>query len=338
MTSIVPLSRTPVQVCQCISDWPLLQSGNTIPGAASSSGFALRVLFFLLTFAPTSAYCQNQTSELLNATSDAVHAVVQQRIEELQAEAGASGIAAERKAVIANELNQLKAKLATLDQASAKQPGTDPKAGLGQGHQIPMFITLGLMAVYLIGGGIWTARVLHSSGTWSLSGALSDNGLPSSSRLIAFLGSQVTLAVLLGTGCYVIWSLFSENKMPSLTPVLAFASGGMTLFAPYVANQIGSALGAAAAPSIATATPNTIPEATAQTVALTGTGFQTGMLASFIDPNGAVAGTAAPIMVNATQANITVTANAGTKGQLCNLVLAGPGGRATTPLRVVQRP
>src|SRR5262245_1367729 len=229
------------------------------------------------------------------------------------------------KANVDIELKQLQAEFASLNSA---QPNSQLLA-----QNLPMVITFALMALYLVGGGAWTINILRSSKAWSLPAALSENGLPSTSRLIAFLGSQITLAVLAGAGCYAIWSLFTKNTLPPLSPLLAFAAAGMTLFTPYLANPLRAGLGdtltggpvppvgvlaglglpapqplglpvpgAGTLLSIALLTPLSIPAATPQTVNISGTGFQPGMTAVLVTPAGTPDGTVAPPqLVSATQ-------------------------------------
>lgn len=99
-------------------------------------------------------------------------------------------------------------------------------------------IMIGLLLIVLF----WIMRVLRRASKWSFAEALSENGLASCSRLIAFLGFIVIVDVLFGFGLFAVWSLFTKGSLPSMTGALAFASGGATLFTPYFANQIKTGL------------------------------------------------------------------------------------------------
>jgi hypothetical protein len=107
------------------------------------------------------------------------------------------------------------------------------------------------------------AGLRHAPG-WSLGDALSEeagnqpNPLPagqkpimvaSSSRLIALLGLSVILVLFLGFGYMFIWDhFFQPDKTIDSKSVLTFLFGGATMFAPYLANQLGNAFGVLFAP------------------------------------------------------------------------------------------
>jgi len=58
------------------------------------------------------------------------------------------------------------------------------------------------------------------------------------SRLIALMGMMVILLVFLGFGIFALYSFANTGMMPESTDkVIKFLAGGLTLFAPYVANK-----------------------------------------------------------------------------------------------------
>ena len=86
---------------------------------------------------------------------------------------------------------------------------------------------------------------------WSLAGALyetdaSGAGKPSASRIIAFFGSLVLMIIFIGVGYCVIWDILHSLPLPNIN---GFLLTGMSLFAPYAANQFKSMItGAGTAP------------------------------------------------------------------------------------------
>ena len=205
------------------------------------------------------------------------------------------------------------------------------KSPAGNDNPAVFIAAYALMAMYVIGGSIWVVVTLRRSATWSLGGALSDNGSPSSSRLIALLGALMTMGVLSGIGCYAIWSLVTTGTLPPLTSAMAFAGGGATLFAPYLANQVKDGMSAVAGSAPASSVnPPSVANGIQTTVTVTGAGFQNPMLVSLVDPAGAAAGTVTGVVV--ASANVlmaSVTANASAAGKSCNLVLTGPAGQTS---------
>jgi hypothetical protein len=203
------------------------------------------------------------------------------------------------------------------------------KSPAGNDSPVVFVAAYALMAMYVIGGSIWVAVTLRASPTWSLGGALSDNGSPSSSRLIALLGALMTMGVLSGIGCYAIWRLLTDGTLPPLTSAMAFAGGGATLFAPYLANQVKDGMSslAGAAPALSV-NPPSVPNGTQTSVTVTGAGFQNPMVVSLVDPAGAAAGTVTGVLVASANVLIaSVTANPSAAGKSCNLVLTGPAGQ-----------
>lgn len=108
------------------------------------------------------------------------------------------------------------------------------------------------LVLYLIMGGVAlavlltfaiVARVL-SDGGWTLKDALSEptaaaltSGGGSSSRLIAFMGMVVILALFLGVGLVSLW-LFGTGQPINLDPFQNYFLAGAGLFVPYVFNQL----------------------------------------------------------------------------------------------------
>ncbi len=156
-----------------------------------------------------------------------------------------------------------------------------------------------------------------SQNKWSLADALSEESayqpkeikgkqdvimVASTSRLIALLGLLGILTTVLGIGYSVMWNLFIYGTVPDLTQVRSFLFGSASLFAPYLANQIGGVFSPSAKPKPPEAAPSTaitgaLPPApsgeleatgTPQPVSLTGAGFQPGLAVTTTDPQGEV--------------------------------------------------
>ena len=103
-----------------------------------------------------------------------------------------------------------------------------------------------------------TLKGLSASGSsWSITNALSESQPvelsdnqgnkslaypPSSSRLIAFLGLIVIMALFLGFGGVMLWRYGSTGKLDDIGNVVNFLWVGASLFAPYMVNQASSAL------------------------------------------------------------------------------------------------
>lgn len=117
-----------------------------------------------------------------------------------------------------------------------------------------LMIILGVTYLLVVMGIRWLARGLHKDNAWSMGKALSDNvnveqtdlqdpgktilaPMPSSSRLIAFLGMIVLLATFLGVGTVMIWTLGTTGKVPEMESAQGFLLAGMSMFAPYLISQ-----------------------------------------------------------------------------------------------------
>jgi len=100
----------------------------------------------------------------------------------------------------------------------------------------------------------WLAKGLHKDNAWSMGKALSENTIveqndlqnpgmtvmapmPSSSRLIAFLGMIVLLATFLAFGTSMIWGLGKTGTVPDMEHAQGFLLAGMSMFAPYLISQ-----------------------------------------------------------------------------------------------------
>lgn len=103
-------------------------------------------------------------------------------------------------------------------------------------------------------GVFWLAKGLRKDNAWSLGKALSENTIveqndlqtpgrtvmapmPSSSRLIAFLGMIVLLATFLAFGTSMIWGLGKTGTVPDMEHAQGFLLAGMSMFAPYLISQ-----------------------------------------------------------------------------------------------------
>ncbi|MFP5221691.1 MAG: hypothetical protein ACLGSA_05325 [Acidobacteriota bacterium] len=130
----------------------------------------------------------------------------------------------------------------------------------------PMPETL-LYAVIFLGYGLLVVSVLfifaklRTDPQWSLGRALSENtvveqqdpddackkklvyiDLPSTSRLIAFLGMIVLLSIFLALGTVMVWTLGRTGKIISLGDAQNFLWAGLSMFAPYLISQGRDAL------------------------------------------------------------------------------------------------
>lgn len=110
--------------------------------------------------------------------------------------------------------------------------------------------------------GVITISIkLSKDSQWSIARALSDNSvvskqdpedskntiieqidLPSSSRLIAFLGMVVLLATFLGIGSVMIWTLGRTGQVSGMGDAQGFLWAGLSMFAPYLFNQSKEAI------------------------------------------------------------------------------------------------
>lgn len=63
--------------------------------------------------------------------------------------------------------------------------------------------------------------------------------MPSTSRVVAAVGTLVLAAMLLGVGYYTLWSLFTYQSV-DLSSIGTYFLAGSALFAPYAVNQLSS--------------------------------------------------------------------------------------------------
>lgn len=115
-----------------------------------------------------------------------------------------------------------------------------------------ILVTLGFL-------GVW--KSLRSDKNWSMARALSENtvveqqdpadstkktsvviDLPSSSRLIAFIGLIVLMVTFLTLGAVMIWTLGRTGQIISMGNAQDFLWAGMAMFAPYLISQSKDAL------------------------------------------------------------------------------------------------
>lgn len=129
-------------------------------------------------------------------------------------------------------------------------PPTDP----GWVMPFTIIFVLGFLLIAFAG-----VRRSLTEGQWKLSEALSEDielppqkaGDPptklmvgSSSRLIAFMGMLVIMALVMGAGIWLLWMLFTTRAVPTgLDNLLNYFVGTATLFVPYLANQLRAAIG-----------------------------------------------------------------------------------------------
>lgn len=66
--------------------------------------------------------------------------------------------------------------------------------------------------------------------------------LPSSSRLIALIGTVLNGSFFIGIGYYVLWQLFNGQPVTAATNAWQFFLAGSTLFLPYGVNKVTSIL------------------------------------------------------------------------------------------------
>lgn len=78
------------------------------------------------------------------------------------------------------------------------------------------------------------------------SGELQTILVPSTSRLIAFLGLLIMLSLYLGGGTVAIWNIAHNVEVGWFDKFTGFLYSGIVLFAPYLANQVNAAVKAIA--------------------------------------------------------------------------------------------
>lgn len=117
------------------------------------------------------------------------------------------------------------------------------------------------MYILVIVGFLAIWKGLRSDKNWSMARALSENtvleqqdptdatkktivsiDLPSSSRLIAFIGLVVLMVTFLTLGAVMIWTLGRTGQVISMENAQNFLLAGMTMFAPYLISQGKEAL------------------------------------------------------------------------------------------------
>lgn len=101
-----------------------------------------------------------------------------------------------------------------------------------------------VMTLIVVAGTGSLARVLRLDKDWTFADAISgSDGKPSISRLIAFLGFIVMISLILGIGYSSLWVFLVTGQLPNLSGATTFLLACSGLFAPYLANQVGLALG-----------------------------------------------------------------------------------------------
>jgi hypothetical protein len=117
------------------------------------------------------------------------------------------------------------------------------------------WITLVIVTAFIALLMLSVIRGLMGSQEWTFADALSEEADPqpspppagkpvmvaSSSRLIAFLGLIVILALFLGVGYYLLWCLFTQTPLSQLDNTTKYFYSGLVLFAPYIVNKFSDA-------------------------------------------------------------------------------------------------
>jgi len=235
---------------------------------------------------------------------------------------------------------------------TAKQPNTGGLTPTTLFWLIAGLMTV-LYGVFLV--GVWVN--LHDPAKpWSLAGALSEDDKPSSSRLIAFAGLLVLMVIYIGVSYVVVWRLLNNQGLPDVN---GFLLTGLTLFAPYAANQfkalvLGAASGGASpgtgskpgappagggtaaapsSPKIFSVTPNTVSGGASTSLTVAGSGFDPKATIVVTTPTGPLTPVA---NVTATQAQFPVLMPAaGATPYVAVVNLTNPdGGHATGSFQV----
>ncbi|OIR03575.1 hypothetical protein GALL_144340 [mine drainage metagenome] len=139
------------------------------------------------------------------------------------------------------------------------------KANQTEGLWSPAFLGFigasGAMTIFLFFALVsTTARLKDDKDPWKLSEALSEEAsgqlpaaagtkpalVPSSSRLIAFLGMLALIGVTIGVAYGVLWGLFFDKDLAQLDKIGSFLTSAAVIFVPYAANQIKAAVAAVA--------------------------------------------------------------------------------------------
>ncbi|MBV9302408.1 MAG: hypothetical protein JOY62_02935 [Acidobacteriaceae bacterium] len=179
------------------------------------------------------------------------------------------------------------------------------------------FAIVGVLVALLLFAMFWVIRrdlnKAIEKGQWSLGEAISEESayqpteirlksdvilFGSTSRLIALLGLLGILTTVLGIGYAIMWGLFIHGTVPDLSEVRSFLYGSACLFAPYLANKLagvftpsgGAKPTTTAEPAAVSVTGVTPPSPAAaagtQSLGVTGSGFQSGLLLTLVDPGG----------------------------------------------------
>jgi len=206
------------------------------------------------------------------------------------------------------------------------------------------------MTIFYIVAIHGTVGTLRRSNNWSLAQALQENdGKPSSSRMIAFLGLLILMVLYMGIGYVAIWRLLNNEALPNVN---TFLLTGLSLFAPYAFNQLkqmvvgatsddsggnGNARGSSSrpksAPKVFGVAPSSVSANTSTQITVTGTGF---------DPKASISVTtnAAPVtpssaLVTATQIQFAVTMPPSSASYIAVVHILNPdGGEATGSFQV----
>ena len=126
---------------------------------------------------------------------------------------------------------------------------------------LPMELTIAILIAMTI---LWVFSLLIilkalRAGHWSLAAALSEEAdlptgtptpaagqlpptLPSTSRLIALIGTVIMGTFFIGVGYYVMWQLCNGQPITAASNAWTFFAAGATLFLPYGANKVTSIL------------------------------------------------------------------------------------------------
>lgn len=111
------------------------------------------------------------------------------------------------------------------------------------------YASLAILLGFYILAFNFTQLKLGKETDWSLGKALSETLgevttgnpptlVPSSSRLIAFIGSLVLVGTVFSASFYIVWGLFNCQPMERLGDFGQFLLAGSALFAPYAANKL----------------------------------------------------------------------------------------------------
>ncbi len=128
-------------------------------------------------------------------------------------------------------------------------PGkTGDRASSAQQQDHLFWVVFWIMTILYAALLIGIVVTLRRTPNWSLAGALYESGdassgaggKPSSSRIIAFLGMLVLLVIYIGFGYVALWNVLHNQELPNIN---GFLLTGLSLFAPYAANQFKSLIG-----------------------------------------------------------------------------------------------